>query len=205
MARVDDYHAARRLAAEKLAKFPLAALSARSGLETDNSRGLVIRFLDRTYRIGYPEFDFAAGDRRDQEIPLQEQVLILHYLLGADHRRSAGRWVAYREIPGAGLYFPVFVKRAVNPLKAVFGRDLEAFGKCARRLAGQTLDAGDAGYQFQVFPRLALQIILWAADDEFEAEASILFPASAGEGLSPEDLAWLAGMVVYRLMALNRT
>jgi hypothetical protein len=205
MARVDDYRAAHRLAAEKLARESLAELAARSGLETDDGRGLVIQFLDRTYRVGYPGFDFEDDRRSGQEIPLQEQVLILHYLLGADPRRPAGRWVAYREIPGAGLYFPVFVKRAVNPLKAVFGRDLEAFGHCARQLAGQALPEGDAGFQFQVFPQLALQFILWAADEEFDAEASILFTASAGECLSPEDMAWLAGMVVYRLMALNRT
>jgi hypothetical protein len=46
--------------------------------------------------------------------------------------------------------------------------------------------------------------ILWEGDDEFDAEANILFTESTGECLSPEDAAWLAGMVVYRLMALSR-
>ncbi len=204
MARADDYEAARRLAAEQLAREPVAAILDRSGLAPDNEWGMRIRFLDRTYRIGYPDFGFEDRDRPDQEIPLQEQVLILHYMLGADKRRPPGEWVAYREIPGAGFYFPVFVKRAVNPLKGVFGRDPEAFRRCCRQLEGQALQDGDAGYQFQVLPQQALQLILWAGDEEFAPEASILFNASTGDCLSPEDTAWLAGMVVYRLVAFNR-
>ncbi|MBL0712765.1 MAG: DUF3786 domain-containing protein [Desulfosarcina sp.] len=205
MARVDDYIAARRLAAEKLAREPVEAIIDRTGLSKGEDRTPRLRFLDRTYRIQYPGFEFADIEKPDQDIPLQEQVLILHYMVGADKQRRPGNWVAYREIPGAGFYFPVFVKRAIDPLKGVFGRDLEAFRRCCRRLDGKALEAGDAGFQFQVFPQLALQLILWAADDEFASEANILFSEATGACLSPEDTAWLAGMVVYRLLALNRT
>lgn len=54
MARVGDYIAARRLAAEKLARQPLAEIIARSGLMPGQAGGLLIRFLDRTYHIQYP-------------------------------------------------------------------------------------------------------------------------------------------------------
>jgi hypothetical protein len=49
-----------------------------------------------------------------------------------------------------------------------------------------------------------LQIILWEGDEEFSPEANILFYDTIGDILSPEDFAWLAGMLVYRLMALAR-
>jgi hypothetical protein len=55
-----------------------------------------------------------------------------------------------------------------------------------------------------VLPGVPLQLILWAADDEFPAEANILFDKNIGQIFLPEDVAWLAGMVVYRLMALAR-
>jgi hypothetical protein len=47
-------------------------------------------------------------------------------------------------------------------------------------------------------------MILWIGDDEFPPEANILFDQTIGDFLSPEDVAWLAGMVVYRLIALSR-
>jgi hypothetical protein len=45
---------------------------------------------------------------------------------------------------------------------------------------------------------------VWEGDDEFEPEANIVFDRTIGGILSPEDIAWAAGMVVYRLMALSR-
>jgi len=204
MARVDDYRAARALAADTLSEETLSAISERTGLACRNDNHLEIPFLDRRYRISYPAFRFEDLDAPEREIPLQEQVLILHYMVGADPQRSPGDMIAYREIPGAALYFGPFVKRAVNPLKETFGRDLEAFHRACRALNGSPIDAGDAGYRFQVFPQLALHYILWEGDEEFQPEANILFNEATGDCLSPEDAAWLAGMVVYRLMALSR-
>jgi hypothetical protein len=204
MARVDDYRAARALAADTLSEQTIAAISERTGLVCRDDDHLEIRFLDRRYGIRYPEFEFEDLEAAEREIPLQEQVLILHYMLGADPRRIPGDMIAYREIPGASFYFGPFVKRAVNPLKETFGRNLEAFHRACRALAGSPIDAGDAGYRFQVFPQLAMHYILWEGDEEFDPEANILFNEATGECLSPEDAAWLAGMVVYRLMALSR-
>jgi len=201
MARVDDYRAACRLAAEQLAGESFEALVARSGLIDGGDRTLRLRFLDRHYTLHYPEFHFVDTHQAEKMIPLQEQVLILHYLQGADAGRPEGRWIAYREIPGAGFYYPAFVKRAINPLKKVFGPTPEAFRRSCQALGGKALESGDAGFQFRVFPQLPLQLILWAGDDEFEPEANILFSSSVGACLSPEDAAWMAGMLVYRLVA----
>jgi hypothetical protein len=203
MARVDDYRAAHRLAAQQLARERFEALAARSGLRDGGDRTLQLQFLDRHYALHYPSFDFTDTRQVGKMIPLQEQVLILHYLQGADADRTQGRWIAYREIPGAGFYYPAFVKRAINPLKKVFGLDLASFRRNCAALGGKALDSGDAGYQFQVFPQLPLQLLLWTGDDEFEPEANILFSSSVGACLSPEDAAWMAGMLVYRLVALR--
>lgn len=205
MARIDDYRAAYALAVETLSVQPFAEISTRTGLASLSSNRFQIQFLDRKYGISYPDFEFEDLDAPDHEIPLQEQVLILHYMVGADPDRDPGDMIAYREIPGASFYFGPFVKRAVNPLKEVFGRDLDAFHRTFERLGGTPIDAGDAGFRFQAFPQLALHYILWEGDDEFDAEANILFNESTGDCLSPEDAAWLASMVVYRLMGLSRS
>jgi len=46
-------------------------------------------------------------------------------------------------------------------------------------------------------------LLLWEGDDEFPAEANILFDELCGKILSPEDADWLAGMLIYRLIALS--
>jgi hypothetical protein len=115
-----------------------------------------------------------------------------------------GNWIAYREIQGASFYFSAFVKRAIDPLKKTFGTNIQGLVKAAVKLGGQAIPAGDAGFEFRVLPRIPVQLILWEGDAEFPAEANILFDETIGDILSPEDVAWLSGMLVYRLMALSR-
>jgi hypothetical protein len=203
LARTDDYQGAIDLAAAELAKVPLERLVEASGFVADGEKGLLTPFLDRAYRCAYPEFSFSDLDAQtaDKEIPLQEQVLVLHYLLGAGKSRLTGKWVAYREIPGAGFYFSVFAKRAIEPLKKVFGEQLEGFHTAAAALDGTPIEAGDAGYEFSLFPKTPIQLIVYGGDDEFPSEANILFDGGIADQLSPEDAAWLASLLVYRLLA----
>jgi hypothetical protein len=118
--------------------------------------------------------------------------------------RPVGKWVAYREIPGASFYFGAFSKRAIDPLKKVFGNNLSGFHAAAAKLAGKPISDGDAGYEFDIFPKVPVRLIVWEGDEEFAPEGNILFDESIGGILPVEDVAWLAGMLVYRLAALSR-
>jgi hypothetical protein len=203
MPRIDDYINAAKLARETLCAVPFERILERTGFASPVDRILQIPFLDHVYLVDYPQFEFkdAAGEK---EVPLQEQVLILHYLLASGVSPLSNQWISYREIPGASFYFVAFIKRAVEPLKKVFGQNLPGFSRAAKKLGAREIENGDAGFEFRVFPAVPLQLILWTGDDEFPAEANILFDKNIGRILSPEDVAWLAGMVVYRLMALAR-
>lgn len=204
MARIDDYQNARNLAVEALSRQSFHEILKKSGYQGKGSETIYIPFLDRTYAVTYPDFVFSDVADAAKAVPLAEQVLILHYLSAKSPSRPVGRWVAYREIPGATFYFPAFVKRAIDPLKKAFGSDAAVLKRAAARLNGKTIAAGDAACEFQVLPRVPLQLIVWEADAEFGAEGNILFDGGIADMLSAEDIAWLAGMLVYRLIALSR-
>jgi hypothetical protein len=204
MPRIDDYIAARALARERLAVEPYEALLKRSGFQPEGAAAIHVPFLNRVFRLSYPDFEFADIHAPEKEVPLQEQILVLHYLQGDPPELRAEDWVAYREIPGAAFYFAAFLKRAVDPLKKAFGRNVAAFQAAAVRLNGVAVGLGDAGFELRVFPKVPVRLVLHAGDEEFPPEATILFDRSIGRLLSPEDIAWLAGMVVYRLIGLSR-
>jgi len=201
MPRIDDYIAACRLAREKLAADPCERIRSRSGFAL-NAGALEVPFLDRVYRVSCPGFEFEDNAAPAAQVPLQEQVLILHYLTAEAPGAVTGDWVAYREIRGAAFYFAAFVKRAVDPLKKRFGQDIGGFGRAAAGLGGTAVEAGDAAAEFRVLPNVPVRLILHAGDEEFAPEAAILFDRSVGHILTPEDAAWLAGMVVYRLIRI---
>jgi hypothetical protein len=202
MPRIDDYIAACRLAREKLAPDPCARIAARSGFALLGGGALEVPFLDRVYHVSCPGFEFADRASTAAQVPLQEQVLILHYLTADAPVAVTGHWVAYREIPGAAFYFAAFVKRAVDPLKKRFGQDIDGFRTASARLQGTGVEGGDAAAEFRVLPNVPVRLILHGGDEEFPPEATILFERSAGRILTPEDAAWLAGMLVYRLIRL---
>ncbi len=204
MARIDDYAAAKRLAVEALMTEAFNDILSRCGFEAPDAHLFQVRFLDRVYGITYPEFSFQDEKDPGKEVPLQEQVLILHYMVGKGASGPAGDWVAYREIPGAGFYFGAFVKRAIDPLKKAFGNDAAALARAASVLGAKAVEPGDAAFEFILFPRVRMRLVLWQGDEEFPPEANILFNGSISEIFSPEDIAWLAGMLVYRLIALSR-
>ncbi len=203
MARIDDYQQARDLAARELSKETIEAIASRAGFRAEHADRITIPFLGRDYHVAHPTFEFKDAQAPETEVPLQEQVLILHYLQGC-RPLLRGRWIAYREIQGAGFYWNAFVKRAIDPLKNVFGMNVPAFRQAAAKLQATEVSGTAAGYRFGVLPYAPVQMILWEGDEEFPAEANILFDATVGDYLSPEDAAWLASLTVYRLMALSR-
>lgn len=202
MARIDDYKTARNIAIEKLSKRSFDDIAAATGFETIDDRTVRVPFLNRSYTVNFPACDFKDESHGDEEIPIQEQVLILHYILAGSILKKTGKQISYREIPGASFYFSSFIKRAIDPLKKVFGHNISGLKKAASRIGGIEIEAGDAGFEFKIFPRVSIQLILWEGDDEFPSEANIVFDDTIGEIMSPEDVAWLSGMLVYRLISL---
>jgi len=204
MPRIDDYKNARKLAIEKLAADSFDTILQRTGLESVAADQFRVPFLNRAYRIGFPELKFEDETDSKKEVPIQEQILILHYMLSPAVPFLSGNWVSYREIPGASFYYSAFVKRAIDPLKKVFGQNVKGLLRAGEILGAQSIDTGDAGYEFRLLPHVPVRLILWAGDDEFPAEANMVFAENIKEILSPEDIAWLAGMLVYRLIALSK-
>jgi hypothetical protein len=204
MARIDDYKTARQLAVEKLVTESFDTIIQRTGFESATDDQFRVPFLNRVYRIGFPELTFEDEADSQKEVPIQEQILILHYMLSPAPTQLTDNWLSYREIPGASFYYSSFVRRAIDPLKKVFGQNIDGFLRAGDLLAGRIIDTGDAGYEFRLFPNILVRLILWAGDEEFPAEANMVFDENIGSMLSPEDIAWLAGMLVYRLIALSK-
>jgi hypothetical protein len=65
---------------------------------------------------------------------------------------------------------------------------------------GLPLELADAAFAFQALPRLALAVLVWAGDEEFPAQASVVFDAAAGHYLPAEDLAGLGELLARRLI-----
>ena len=201
--RVDDFVNALKIAQASLAERDPAELCGNAGGELLSlPEGTVIRlpFFRRLVEITYPEGRVTYAE--STEAPsLQEQGLILHYLLGACDLPPTKELITFREIPSGEFYYQPFVNRAQIPLVNTFGSDLVLFRTAGLKAGGTEAGMGDASLTFHPLPKVPVTLVLWQGDEEFPSTSNILFDGNIKHYLDGEDIAFLAGIVVYKLMA----
>jgi len=207
MPRIDDYKQALNLASEQLKdKDPevLANLSgAVTGRDKESRKTLVLNALNQKVSITWPDLTFVS-EKPEEEIPIQQQILYLHYLCGAWSSKGAkatGEWISFQEIPDGRFYMDAFQRRAKNPMVMTFGEKPDLLLKVATELYGAVpFNQGDVSVVVTALPLVPIALILWKGDEEFPPEGNILFDRSIIGVLSAEDVAWLSGMVVYPII-----
>lgn len=199
----ETYDPAWQKARQDLARLAPHLVAARAGVVyhrlTDETGEFEVPFWGQTLAVAFPDGTVTRTDS-DEPSSIAEQILALHYLITADGVPTADHWIAFRELPGGMGYAPAFQGRADNRLKQVFGRDVEGFHRAAKQLGGESLSFGDASYMFRIFPKLWLAVVLYLADEEFDASASVLFDGAAPHYLPVEDLAVIGGILAGRLI-----
>jgi len=205
LARTDDFINAFKLAAAELKDRDPAEVSRLSSVDFDpEEQEYRFDFIGRPHAACLPDFKIRLIDS-EQDVPVQEQGLILHYLNAADGTPPTGELITYREVPSGEFYYAAFVKRAEAPLLSVFGQSARGLVEAAGYFGGEPVaDMGDAAVKIQALPQVALTLVIWEGDDEFEPSGKILFDKNVSHYLSTEDIAVVSGMVVYRLMRQAR-
>ena len=207
MPRIDDYNQALKLASEQHVEKDLEILASLSGAGVERNREgrktLVLKALNQKVSITWPDFTFAS-EKAEEEIPIQQQVLYLHYLCGvwsSKGGRTTGEWISFQEIPDGRFYMDAFQRRAKNPMVTTFGEKPDLLVKVATELYGAVpFDQGDVSVVVRALPLVPIALILWKGDEEFPPEGNVLFDRSIIGILSAEDTAWLSGMVVYPMI-----
>lgn len=203
MPRVDDFTNVLKLAREVLpARDPsVLSLNAEATLTTlTDGKIITMPFFLRPVDITYPEgnISYSGGNNAPS---LQEQGLIMHYLLGAANLPPSNELITFREIPSGEFYYQPFVNRAQIPLVNTFGSAPALFLKVGRKAGGTDAGLGDASLTFHPLPKIPITLVLWQGDEEFPPTGNILFDANIKFYLDAEDIAFLSGILVYRLMA----
>jgi hypothetical protein len=211
MPRIEDYNQALTLVTDQLSQRNPDLVARFSGAEMirdkEGSAALSFPFLNQEMRVSWPELKVFSGSTGD-EIPIQQQILLLHYLHGAwasEGPESTGEWISFQEIPDGRFYLDAFHRRAKNPMVQSFGERPDLLVRLAKQVYGaQSSDQGDASVLVQALPLIAVTLILWKGDEEFPPEGNILFDRGIIQIFSAEDIAWLAGMVVYPLIGMAK-
>ncbi|MGD2125778.1 MAG: DUF3786 domain-containing protein [Desulfobacteraceae bacterium] len=208
---MDDYKQASQLGRDALAGKNGDLVAGFSGADIQRDRQgnttLSLDFLNQEVIVSWPDLEFLKKGS-NEELPIQQEILLLHYLHGAWVSSGAGieeEWIAFQEVPDGRFYLDAFQRRAKNPMVQAFGNDPELLVKLGTEFLGATpFDQGDFSILIKALPLIPVALILWRGDEEFPPEGNILFDRSVSKILSAEDIAWLSGMVVYPLIGMAK-
>jgi hypothetical protein len=208
MARSEDYQKALDLAKGELTRADPKEVSESSGArfqaDSQGNLSMVLRFLGKEVRVSWPALDITVEGTREG-IPIQQQIILLHYLKGVLGVEPAQKWIAYQEIPDGKFYLDAFLRRAKNPMVQGFGENPERLVQLATEVYdARPSNQGDQSVVVSALPRVPVALLLWRGDDEFSPEGNILFDESIQHIFSAEDVAWLAGMIIYPLIGMAK-
>ncbi len=115
-------------------------------------------------------------------------VFIINYLMQIRSVPLTGEWISEKDLPGGVTFFRGPHEIPTSLISSRFGNDLEEFSRVCSLLKGQPADMADAAYVFYPLPHLAVALLYWLGDDEFPAEAKLLFDKSASGNLALDTL-----------------
>jgi hypothetical protein len=196
------YKLAYEIAVKQLAEADLEQQCRNSGANYQriDARPLVtLDYLNHSYQISLPEIEISLAGS-DEEVPLKDKILLLHYLLQAKGTPLAAKTITYKELPEGIVYFRTFHKRAIKPIVEHFGDNPSKLLGAAREMGGEKADYGDAAVTIDTFKNVPITFVLWRGDEEFPPEGSILFNANVTDYLSIEDINILSERIAWKLV-----
>ncbi len=201
------YELAYKLACEQLIKIDdIEQLCLRSGARyqvIDSKKVIILEYLNQSYKIIFPDIDISLIDS-EQEVPMREKLLILHYLTMAKGSPITNKMIAYKELAGVDIYLPTFSKRAIKPLLDHFEKEPCRLIDVAEKLGGRKADYGDVAVTINAFRHVPITLVLWQGDEELTASGNILFDSTVSEYLSTEDIHVLCETIVWKLVRFSK-
>jgi hypothetical protein len=197
------YEQALKIGLEILARKDPGRVAQKSGAEFVD-KTIILPHLNKSiqFNLDSQTFAFKASG---EEVSVWLSILALHYLNNADGRHPTGTVKHFREFKEGHFYEPAYNKKTKEVLKAVFGEDPDLFLASADKLSARRIDMGDAAVELSYFPFVPITCILWKGDEEFPAEAAVLFDETAELFFSAEDMAVAGQMAVLELVKASRS
>ena len=116
--------------------------------------------------------------------------------------RFRDQWVTFPQLRDTSVFETAFQNAILRPLAATFSGHAGALRRALEAMGGPPLPTGDVGYQVEAFACIPVRYLFWEGDDEFPAQANMLFDASATDYIHGESIVTIGSYGLSRLAEL---
>ena len=163
-------------------------------IEKDGTDILELPYLNRTVWVTKERVMNEDGS----DLGHYETVFLLIHLAQGGSKEPTGKWKGLVEFPNTVSKMKSMKSNVEAPVIETFTGNIAQLRAAAIRIGGKDVTeetaSADAAFYFQVLPRVPVMLMFWDAepDDDFEAEARLLFDETILEHLDIESVLFLS-------------
>ncbi|NCB94662.1 MAG: DUF3786 domain-containing protein [Clostridia bacterium] len=168
-------------------------------LEHDNE-ALYITYYNEKYRLDRKTGMVVLADKPDFLLSFNTAMSIYNlFYYSKPDAKVRGEFVPFRLVKRAAPFDPAYQKTTIKPFARAFSGHCKELKDACIALGGKSVPQGDVGYVINAFDFMPVTVLFWDGDDEFEAQANILFDADITDFLHEETVCCIASDLVRRL------
>ncbi len=133
------------------------------------------------------------------EISPELEILLLRIILEGITLPALTGFLAYQELPKGAAYLPAFNRRCTQRLARQFSCAQELEQACCALGAHIITSKADAACEFEFITGVFVQFLFWEGDDEFPAQAQILFSNNVVSFFTSEDMVVISEIIIRAL------
>lgn len=159
-----------------------------------------ITYFRQEYRLDQQDGSLTLTDDPNRQVSFNAAMAIYTLFHYAKPEASVcGRFVPFREVKRAAPFAPAFQRMIVAPFCRAFNGHTELLRHACKMLGGQPVKQGDVGYIIPAFDWMPVMMTFWDGDDEFDAQATLLFDADITDFIHEESVVLIGADLVRRL------
>jgi len=165
-----------------------------------DSESIKVPFFKRLIALNRSSAEMSSSGYAG-EVPLTHKLLALHHIYyHLEDAANSGQMVAFREVRECAVFDGAYRRNTLLPFAAAFEGKAGLLRERAAQLGGAFLSYGDVSFELSAFPLIKLQYIFWDGDEEFPANASVLFDQNIAQFIHAESIPVLADAGARLLM-----
>lgn len=168
-------------------------------LESDEN-ALYVQYFSHKMRIDRTSGKITLNEDPQKELNFNTVITIYNlFYYAADQAKASGNLVPFREVKRVYPFEAAYRKTILEEFQRSFTGHVEELAKACEKLAGIKMPQGDAGFILPVFPFLNIAVLFWDGDEEFDAQANMLFDSNITDFMHEEDVVCVAADALYYL------
>ena len=161
---------------------------------------LYIVYFSQKIRIDRKSGELSYVDFPEKKPGFNTSITIynmFHYAL--ENPIASGKLVPFREVKRVYPFEAAYRQTILSALEVLFTGHVEEMRRGCEKLHGRKMPQGDVGYILPVFPFLEIAVLFWDGDEEFSAQANMLFDSNITDFMHEENVVGVAADAVHYL------